>query len=154
SWSQGLSLNEARSGATASLLQDGRVLIAGGDNSASPSNTIEIFDPFSENFTFAGTLSSARTKHAMAVLADGRVLIVGGFGGTNPVASSDIFDPSSGNVTAGPSLATARYGHSATTLLNGQVAVIGGAGAGNNGTVDTRHATRSEMAYIKNANRK
>src|SRR5205085_7599478 len=106
----------ARANATAALLQDGTVLIAGGDNSGVPNNTIEIFDPSSGNFTFAATLSSPRTKHAMTMLHDGRVLIVGGYDGTNPLASSDIFDPSTRNISAGPNLATARYAHSAPTF--------------------------------------
>jgi hypothetical protein len=125
-WTKTSAMAEARANPTAAVLQDGRVLIAVGDNSGNPSNTVEIFDPSNGSFTFAGTLSAARTKQAMATLQDGSVLIVGGSDGTNPLASSDIFDPSSGNISAGPSLGTARYSASATTLLNGQVAVIGG----------------------------
>ena len=134
SWTQINSLTSARANATAALLQDGRVLIAGGDNAGTPSNTIEIYDPSTGDFSFAGTLSSPRTQHAMAVLQDGRALIVGGTDGTNPLASSDIFDPSSGtNASAGPNLTSARYAASATTLLNGQVAVVGGAGTDTSG---------------------
>ena len=133
SWTQINPLTQARANATAALLQDGRMLIAGGDNGGNATNSIEIYDPSSGNFTFAGTLSSARTQHAMAVLQDGRVLIVGGTDGTNPLASSDIFDPVAGTVSAGPNLATARYNASATTLLGGQVAVIGGAGIDGSG---------------------
>ena len=64
----GLGMNEARSGATAALLQDGRVLIAGGQNGTTISSTIEIFDPNLGVFTIAGTMSSPRTQHAMTVL--------------------------------------------------------------------------------------
>src|SRR6266498_3228580 len=133
-------MSSARANASAALLQDGRVLIAGGDNSGAPDNTLEVFDPSSNNFSFAGTLSSPRTKQAMAVLQDGRVLIVGGFDGNNPLSSSDIFDPSSGTASVGPSLSTARYSHSATTLMDGRVAVIGGTGSANNATVDLASA--------------
>ena len=52
------------------MLQDGRVLIAGGDNGGVPNNSLEIYDPSSGNFSFAGTMSSARTQHAMAVLQE------------------------------------------------------------------------------------
>src|SRR2546427_10270242 len=88
SWSQVGLMNDARSGATASVLQDGRVLITGGRSSDGPpiliSNTLEIFDPNSGNFSNAGTMSSPRQDHAAAVLSDGRVLLVGGSGdGTN-----------------------------------------------------------------------
>jgi hypothetical protein len=127
-----LGMSEARSGATAALLQDGRVLVAGGQNGSAVSSTIEIFDPTTGKFTFAGMMSSPRTQHAMAVLQSGTVMIVGGFNGTAAVASTDIFDPVAGTVGAGPSLAVARFGHSATTLLNAQVAVVGG----NNGNAN------------------
>src|SRR6266542_868470 len=140
SWTQINPMTSARANATAALLQDGRVLIASGDNSGNPSNTIEIYDPSTGTFNFGGTLFSPRTRHAMAVLSDGRVLIVGGSDGTNALASSDIFDPSSGTISAGPSLATARYGHSATTLLDGTVLITGGATTGSNGTIELASA--------------
>ncbi len=117
---------EARSGATAGLLQDGRAVITGGQNGSVVSSTIEIFDPVAGSFSFAGALSSPRAQHATALLADGRVLIIGGSNGTAPVASTDIFDPVAGSVVPGPSLATPRSRHSATTLLDGRVLVAGG----------------------------
>ena len=126
---------DARSGHTASLLPDGRVLLAGGQNSGGAISSLEIFDPASGNFSGAGVMTSARMKHAAASLQDGRVLIVGGFDGTSPLASSDILDPSAGTSSAGPILTVARYSHSATTLMNGQVAVIGGAGSDGNGGI-------------------
>ncbi len=117
---------EARAGHTASVLADGRVLIAGGENAGVASATLEIFDPVTNAFSFAGVLSSPRKNHAAAVLADGRVLIVGGSDGKTPLASSDIYDPSIGTVSAGPVLSTPRQGLSATTQLDGKVVVIGG----------------------------
>jgi Galactose oxidase, central domain len=83
---------DARSGHTASLLPDGRILLAGGQNSGGAINNLEIFDRSSGNFSGAGVMTSARMKHAAVSLQDGRVLLVGGFDGTNPLASSDIFD--------------------------------------------------------------
>ena len=59
---------EARFGATAAVLQDGRVLIAGGQNGTAISSTLEIFDPVANAFSAAGMMSSPRSQHAMAVL--------------------------------------------------------------------------------------
>ena len=129
-------MTEARAGHTASLLGDGRVLIAGGENGGTISQSVEIFDPLANSFTFAGALSSPRKNHAAAVLADGRVLIIGGSDGSNVLASSDIYDPTSASVSAGPALALPRAGHSATSLLNGNVLVAGG----NNGADDVASA--------------
>src|SRR2546428_2901908 len=69
---------EARSGATAGLLQDGRVVITGGQNGSVVSSTIEVFDPVGGGFSFAGTLSSPRAQHATAGLAPRRVGIIRG----------------------------------------------------------------------------
>src|SRR5947199_608433 len=141
SWAQAGLMNDARSGATASVLQDGRVLITGGRSSDGPpiliSNTLEIFDPNSGNFSNAGTMSSPRQDHAAAVLSDGRVLIVGGSSdGTNALNTTDIYDPQAGSVSPGPVMSTARAKHTATTLLDGTVVVIGGS----NGTSDLASA--------------
>ena len=73
---------EARSNATSVRLQDGRVLIAGGEKFGVASSTMEIFDPATLTFSFAGALTSPRTEHAMTLLADGRVTIFGGSSGT------------------------------------------------------------------------
>jgi hypothetical protein len=127
---------EARSKATASLLEDGRVLIAGGQNGNTPSSSVEIFDPRTGQFNFAGTLSSPRMGLASASLADGRVLIMGGSNGSVPVATSDIFDPTTNTVSAGPAMTSPRVGHSATSLLDGRVLIAGG----NNGSADLASA--------------
>src|SRR5207253_4727649 len=141
SWAQAGLMNDARSGATASVLQDGRVLITGGRSSDGPpiliSNTLEIFDPNSGNFSNAGTMSSPRQDHAAAVLSDGRVLIVGGSSdGTNALNTTDIYDPQAGSVTPGPAMSTPRAKATATTLLDGTILVIGGS----NGTADLASA--------------
>src|SRR5438046_10637503 len=102
-------MTDARSGATASVLQDGRVLIAGGQNSGGAVNTLEIFDPNSGNFSNAGVMSSPRQDHSAAVLSDGRVLIIGGSSdGANALNTSDIYDPQAGSVSAGPGMSAPR----------------------------------------------
>ena len=77
------SLNVARHYHTATLLTDGRVLLAGGDDESVDRSKVvkasaEIFDPASGTFTFTGSLNVARYYHTATLLADGRVLLVGG----------------------------------------------------------------------------
>src|SRR5438128_1831410 len=121
------SLIEPRAGHTASLLPDGRVVLAGGETAGRISQSIELFDPSTGAFSFAGTLSMPRARHAAAVLSDGRVLIAGGsFGGVAPSGSTDLFDPATKTISAGPELLTGRAGHTATTLRNGNVLIAGG----------------------------
>src|ERR1044071_3429506 len=119
-----------RRGHTATRLADGRVLIAGGENSSGTLNQTELYDPASGSFTAAANLGAARADHTATLLADGRVLIAGGRSGADSVATTEIFDPATGSFTSGPSMSVARAGHSATLFANGRVLIVGGDAAG------------------------
>ncbi|MEQ1606899.1 MAG: kelch repeat-containing protein [Pyrinomonadaceae bacterium] len=111
----------ARSGHTATVMRDGRVLIVGGDETGSA----QIFDPATGEFADAGFLRLARMGHTATLLGDGRILITGGTDrrGTS-LSSTEIF--ADGLFTAGPDLKKARAGHTVTVLDDGQIVVIGG----------------------------
>jgi MBG domain (YGX type)/Galactose oxidase, central domain len=119
-----------RRGHTATRLADGRMLIAGGENSTGTLNEIEIYDPISATFSPAGNMSVARADHSATLLADGRVLIAGGSNGGGSLATTEIFDPATCAFTNGPSMSVARAGHSATLFANGRVLLAGGDSAG------------------------
>ena len=89
-------LNTARRGHTATLLQDGKVLIVGGDNQTGIIGQAEIYDPATKNFTAGPSLQTARTDHAAIALPDGRVLVIGGRDQNGPLASSEIYNPLTG----------------------------------------------------------
>ena len=80
------SMESARSGHTATLLQDGKVLVLGGTVYVSISigkslqslGTAEIFDPISGTFSQTGSLGTARTAHTATLLNNGKVLVTGG----------------------------------------------------------------------------
>ena len=121
---------------TATLLRDGRVLIAGGLTCCQVPNpspefyasTAEIYDPATDVFTPTGPMSSASGNHAAALLPDGRVLISGGDGNdpAAPPLGTEIFDPVSGQFSSAGDLQAPRDSHSAVTLTDGRVLVIGG----------------------------
>src|SRR5690349_6052400 len=115
-----------RRGHTATRLADGRVLIAGGENSSGPINQTEIYDPSDATFSAAGNMNEARADHSATLLADGRVLLIGGRNSSGALASTEIFDPTTGAFTSGPAMSVARAGHSATLFGNGQVLVVAG----------------------------
>ncbi len=122
-------MNEGRQNHSATLLQDGRVLLAGGgDGGNGARGTAELFDPLAATFTSIGMIDS-RTKHAVAPLANGSVLLVGGQNpGSTFLASAEVFDPSANSFTSTASLASPRLEHTATTLADGRVLVAGGFG--------------------------
>ncbi|HKO10837.1 MAG TPA: MBG domain-containing protein [Acidobacteriaceae bacterium] len=130
-WSPAQSLTSPRSGAAAVLLQDGRLLITGGNNGASSVASVDIVDT-AGNITAGPPMNMARSQHTATVLQDGRVLVVGGVDVSgNPVGTAEIFDPSvnAGQAnpwtTTGP-LVQARSGQTATLLHEGTVLIAGG----------------------------
>jgi len=123
-------LQVPRNFASASLLPDGRVLIAGGYNTVLGSlNTAEVFDPQSQKFTLlASRLEVPRELFTATTLVGGKVLIAGGFnthrGRTS--ATAEVFDPNTQAFTPTGSLAEDRFGQCAVRLADGRVLVAGG----------------------------
>jgi lipopolysaccharide export system protein LptA len=130
-------MTTARESHTATLLNDGKVLIAGGHKDRRTAITIyastEIYDPKSGTFTPSGNLTVKRHKHDATLLADGRVLIIGGSDerdGDGAYRTAEVFDPANGRFTAVKNdMNTARYKLQGTTILlsNGKVLIAGGA---------------------------
>src|SRR6266498_4795923 len=106
---------------TLTTLNDGRVLAAGGTSA-------EVYDPASETWSPAGTLSHERSHHFAVKLADGRVLIAGGDAVCcwSSDASTEIFDPATGTWTTTGSLALGRGNATGTLLPDGRVLAVGG----------------------------
>ncbi len=126
-WSMAGSLPTARSGDhTATLLQDGRVLLAGGRVFAGATDQTLLYDPDAREWSETGALSSRRTNHTATLLSDGRVLVAGGHDGVFPLASAELYDPATGVWTPTEAMSTFRWGHTATSLADGKVLFAGG----------------------------
>ena len=124
------SLHRPRSGQTATLLKDGRVLIAGGGNGGLI-GTAELYDPKTRTFSETGSLNTPRHKHTAGLLADGRVLIAGGSDARDwhgTMNSAEIYDPGTGKFTATSPLNDSRFKlpDEAVQLSNGKLLIAGG----------------------------
>ena len=123
------SLNTARNFHTATLLPNGKLLVAGGVGTSGVLTSAELYDPASGSWTATGSLNTARKEHTATLLPNGKVLVGGGVDSSgNPSVSAELYDPASGTWTATGSLNTARYEPTATLLPNGKVLVAGGFG--------------------------
>jgi hypothetical protein len=112
---------------SATLLPDGRVLIAGGadGNGANNRSTAEIYDPATGTFTRSGDMAFARARHAAVSLQDGRVLVVGGECFCEFIPSAELYDPASGVFMSSGHMSVAQNVLSAAVLKNGKALVIG-----------------------------
>jgi hypothetical protein len=127
-WTVTPPMNSARSSASSVLLQDGRILVTGGNDSNGPTSSAEFFAA-QVSYSLASPMNVPRSGHVAVVLQDGRVLVAGGTtNGGEATNSAEIFDPIANtwtNVTSG--MIEARSGHSAALLHDGRVLIAGGA---------------------------
>jgi hypothetical protein len=128
-------MTQPRTHATATVLRDGRVLVAGGGalgGSSFPStSTAELFDPTTGDWAPAMPMSVARSFHTATLLPDGDVLVTGGadtyhLAHGKVTAGAELYDPSSDTWRPAASMSKARYHHAATLLADGRVLVAGG----------------------------
>jgi hypothetical protein len=120
------SMVSAREAHTATLLNDGKVLVAGGDNGNVVLAKAELFDPGNGNFTTTGTMQTERKAHTATLLTGGKVLIAGGRNDSGSLATAELYDPGTGNFTTTGSMGTGRNMQTATALNDGKVLVAGG----------------------------
>jgi hypothetical protein len=133
-------LHTPRFAHSATLLEDGSVLVAGGTDREGAGgagralSSTERFDPATGTWTAGAPMTEPRSGHQAVLLRDGRVLVVGGvlLTGGRPVALAycEMFDPTTGDWTPTGELGTPRAGHQATLLPDGTVLVTGGDAAG------------------------
>jgi hypothetical protein len=109
---------------TATLLHDGKVLIAGGQTPGRPESqaVAEVYDPATGVFTETGSLNTDRTSHEATLLSNGKVLITGGIQTTTPgqgfaLVSAELYDTARGIFSPTGNMNLARAGHTVTLLL-------------------------------------
>ena len=121
---------------SATLLGNGKVLVAGGRNAAQvETNSAELYDPATNTWSQTGSLAIARSEHIATLMPNGQVLVVGGVNGNSTLSSAELYDPVAGTWSSAANLQYGRAVFSATLLphstlpTSDQVLVVGGDGA-------------------------
>jgi N-acetylneuraminic acid mutarotase len=126
-WTEAAPLNAARYGHTTTLLNDGRVLVAGGaDAAGTPLSSAELYDPASNRWTSVPSMTVARSDHGAALLDNGLVLVTGGSTVTTFLKTAELYDPVANAWRSAGAMAFPRSSHTETRLPDGRVLVTGG----------------------------
>lgn len=128
-WSLEPNMHSARIGHTATLLQDGRVLVVGGlGHKLQPLASAELYDASRNVWTAASPLPGTRFSQSASLLPDGSVLIVGGIVNAVISRSTLIFRPDRGTWEPGPSTLYPHAQQDSLTLPDGRILLAGGYG--------------------------
>jgi N-acetylneuraminic acid mutarotase len=127
SWTPTGSMQVARFSHTATLLSNGKVLVAGGGGSTYALQSAALYDPATGSWTGTGSMQTACRYHTGTLLPNGKVLVAGGYNSTaGYLQSAALYDPATEAWSLTGSMQTARSDHTATLLPNGKVLVAGG----------------------------
>jgi hypothetical protein len=133
-WSATAPMLQDRVGQSATLLRDGRVLVAGGGGGFTASSSAEIYDPNNDRWSAAASMTTNRAGHTGTLLPSGNVLVTGGVAPdaqtlvTVAPSSAEVYDPGANRWSTIASMAEARDEYTATLLSNGRLLVVGGTG--------------------------
>jgi hypothetical protein len=126
-WTSTNSMNSLRYSHTATLLNNGKVLVAGGADSSGGIAAAQLYDPATNTWSATGAMISPRSFHTAALLNNGKVLVMGGTNGSGSLlATAEVYDPASGTWSTTGSMGSPRYWYTATLLNTGKVLVSGG----------------------------
>src|SRR5581483_1627283 len=131
-WTLTSQMANSEQNATSTLLQNGKVLVSGGDlgGLAVIIGNAQVFDPSTNSWQAAPPMKAPRMGHSGTLLPNGKVLIAGGMRYISPnmviLKTAELYDPIANTFTATTPMVTARQAHTATLLPNGKILVVGG----------------------------
>ncbi|HZQ23209.1 MAG TPA: kelch repeat-containing protein [Terriglobales bacterium] len=135
-WSPTGSLRAARMAMTATVLTNGKVLVAGGQTAASDAlGSSELYNFATGAFSLTGRLITPRSGHTASLLQNGLVLMAGGENVNGiSIQKAELYNSSTGTYSATGNMPSNRQEHAAVLLSTGSVLVAGGTNVTSNGT--------------------
>ncbi|MBI4832771.1 MAG: InlB B-repeat-containing protein, partial [Candidatus Lindowbacteria bacterium] len=138
---------------TATLLGNGKVLVAGGYDGSVCFSSCELYSTTTGEWTPTNSLPSVRSYHTATLLPNGKVLVAGGSDGSSFYSSCELYDPTAGTWSVTGAMTVGRYCHTATLLPNGKVLVTGGKGGSNSfASCDLYAPSLCALAYSTSGN--
>ncbi|BDV42978.1 hypothetical protein GURASL_19010 [Geotalea uraniireducens] len=112
---------------TATLLANGKVLLAGGSANGTDSNAARLYDPAANSWSDAAPMAVPRRAAGAVRLANGKVLVAGGIQGSSTVLqSAELYDPATDSWSPAADLPEPRYAAATLLLPTGKVLMAGG----------------------------
>ena len=156
-WTPADSMTLPRARHTATLLDDGAVLIAGGIGSGIDStfrSSAKVYDPSTDSWASTGKMEWKRSNHAAIRLSDGKVLVAGGWEeNRGETDSAEVYDPSTGAWSQTGSMSIERDYPMLTLLEDGRVLATGGFGAATAEVYDPSDGTWTETGAMQEERR-
>jgi N-acetylneuraminic acid mutarotase len=130
-WSATGSMSNARAQHTATLLPNGKVLVAGGISGSNIVASAEIYDPTSGIWSPAPSMANARRFAHAALLTNGKVLVMGGQNLTVTLSAAETYDPLANKWSSAGKMSSPRLYFAAAPLPLGKILAVGGADPSN-----------------------
>ncbi|MFE8604856.1 kelch repeat-containing protein [Archangium violaceum] len=116
----------ARTKHSATLLADGRVLVAGGADHVGWTASAALYSPSTGTWTPTASMSAKRNGHGATPLSSGAVFVTGGQDNGVTTSSTERYDVTTGSWSAAAPMSVPRFRHTVTTLGDGRLLAAGG----------------------------
>jgi len=145
-WSETGNMSNKRCWPAASLLRNGQVLVAGGQDRETRFTSTELYNPQTGTWSPTGNLLCPISESILPLLPNGHAFLAGGTDPSGVTGRAESYDPTSGAWEQLAAMNIPSYGHSMTLLSNGKVLIAGGS---NGNSLPSGVISRAELFDAK-----